>query len=164
MNFNFQGCQIQYIRVAISQKANKIDLPDIPENLDYVTIENAMILLVLGDFWHLDDFWVKVFRICPWILAVVGFAQSTQSRNVNSFSLGNLDQSIQWRMLAVFTLNLFLVGEVASENLVSFANGLLRKFILPPSWKILIQNINSQLTIWMRIDILLHKISRREGE
>ena len=141
LNSIFQVCQIQYIRVAISQKANEIDLPDIPENLDQVTIENAMILLVLGDFWHLDDFWVKVFRICPWILAVVGFAQSTQSRNVNSFSLGNLDQSIQWRMLAVFTLNLSLVGEVASENLVSFATSLLRKFILPPLLEILYRKI-----------------------
>ena len=62
--FNFQGCQIQYIRVAISQKANNIDLPDIPENLHYVTIVNAMILLVLGDFWPLDDFWVEVFKHC----------------------------------------------------------------------------------------------------
>ena len=69
-NFNFQGCQIKYIRVAVSQKANKIELPDIPENHDYLIIENVMILLVLGDFWHLYDFWVEV--CCSPFVAMVG--------------------------------------------------------------------------------------------
>ena len=50
LNFIFQCCPIQYIRVAISPKANEIDLPDILEIVHYATLENAMILRVLGDF------------------------------------------------------------------------------------------------------------------
>ena len=37
-------------------------MPDIPQIIDYVTLENAMILLMLGDFWSLDDFWAEVWR------------------------------------------------------------------------------------------------------
>ena len=43
-------------------------MPDIPKILDYLTIENAMILLVLEDFWHLDDIWVEVCCIANSIL------------------------------------------------------------------------------------------------
>ena len=39
-----------------------IDFPDIPENVAYVIMENAMILSVLEDFWYLDDFWAEVCR------------------------------------------------------------------------------------------------------
>ena len=49
-----------HVRVAISQKANKIDLPDTIKVIDYMIINNAMILLVLGDFLYLDWLWAEV--------------------------------------------------------------------------------------------------------
>ena len=56
-------------------------------------------------------------------------------------------------------LSLLLLGEVASENLPTFAANLLGIF---PSRNFVGQNINPQLTIWLRIDILSCYISRRE--
>ena len=54
MNFIFQGCQKMYVRVAISQKASKIDFPDTIQNIVHLISLNAMILLVLEDFLNLD--------------------------------------------------------------------------------------------------------------
>ena len=63
LQFDFQGCQKLQVRVAISQKANEIDLPDTIKVIDYMIINNAMILLVLGDFVYLDWLWAEVWDI-----------------------------------------------------------------------------------------------------
>ena len=54
-----------HVRVAISQKANEIDLPDTIKVIDYMIINNAMVLLVLGDFLYLDWLWAEV---CGWFV------------------------------------------------------------------------------------------------
>ena len=45
---------LAHIRVAISQKANKIDLPDITKNVAKLPNNNATVLLLLVDFLSLD--------------------------------------------------------------------------------------------------------------
>ena len=60
LNFIFQGCQKLYVRVAISQKANKIYFQHINEIIVYMITYNATILLALVDFVSLDDIWAEV--------------------------------------------------------------------------------------------------------
>ena len=60
LNFIFQGCQILYTRVTISQKANKIDMWDTPEIVDHLIVWNAIVLLMLEDFCCLD----VPFKLC----------------------------------------------------------------------------------------------------
>ena len=45
---------LAHIRVAISQKANKIDLPDVTKNVAKLPNNNATVLLLLVDFPSLD--------------------------------------------------------------------------------------------------------------
>ena len=45
---------LAHIRIAISQKANKIDLPDITKNVAKLPNNNATVLLLLVDFLSLD--------------------------------------------------------------------------------------------------------------
>ena len=49
-----------YVRVAISQKANKIDFQHINKIIVYMITYNATILLALVDFVSLDDIWAEV--------------------------------------------------------------------------------------------------------
>ena len=60
INSIFQGCQILYVRVAISQKANKIDFQHVHKIIVYKITYNTMILLVLVDFLYLNDMWAEV--------------------------------------------------------------------------------------------------------
>ena len=54
LQFDFQGCQKLHIRVAISQKANEIDLPDTTKIVTKLLINAATVLLLLGDLPTLD--------------------------------------------------------------------------------------------------------------
>ena len=49
-----------YVRVAISQKANKIDFQHNNKNIVHMINYNATILLALVDFFSLDDIWAEV--------------------------------------------------------------------------------------------------------
>ena len=63
LNFIFQGCQKLYVRVAISQKANKIDFQHINKIIVCMITYNATILLVLVDFFSLDYIWAEVHAL-----------------------------------------------------------------------------------------------------
>ena len=54
LQFDFQGCQKLHVRVAISQKANEIDLPDTTKIVTKLLINAATVLLLLGDLPTLD--------------------------------------------------------------------------------------------------------------
>ena len=54
LQFDFQGCQKLQVRVAISQKANEIDLQDTTKIVTKLLINAATVLLLLGDLPTLD--------------------------------------------------------------------------------------------------------------
>ena len=60
LNFIFQGCQILYVRVAISKKANEIDFQDTNKMIDHLLIYNTTILLIVEDLVSLFGFWAEV--------------------------------------------------------------------------------------------------------
>ena len=54
LQFDFQGCQKMQVRVAISQKANEMDLPDTTKIVTKLLINAVTVLLLLGDLPTLD--------------------------------------------------------------------------------------------------------------
>ena len=52
-----------YVRVATSQKANKIDFQHINKIIVYMITYNATTLVALVDFFSLDDIWAEVCEI-----------------------------------------------------------------------------------------------------